>query len=82
MAWRFWVDFHTANRGRADGLGVARGGLGLLLGFGSQGLLRGLALLLFFGPLPLAGLLFAAALGGQSRLYGGFSCVTLRVKRR
>ena len=32
--------------------------------------------------LTLAGLLLAAALGGQSRLYGGISGITLRTKRR
>ena len=33
-------------------------------------------------PLTLAGLLLAAALGGQSRLYGGVSGVAVRTKRR
>ena len=58
---------------------MARGGLGLLLGLRSQGLLGRLTLLFFFGPLSLPWKSFygaAANLGGHRRdaaLYGGLT---------
>ena len=61
---------------------MAFGCVCLLLGLRSQGLLGRLTLLFLFGPLTLAGLLLAAALGGRRSGGGGIGGITLRTKRR